>query len=59
MSLIVNIFRPYHSPTYIDAAYCYRPSSVVCLSVNRSVTVVNRLRCHLASGIGWAKGTTY
>jgi len=27
------IIRPYRSTTYIDAAYCYRPSSVVCWSV--------------------------
>jgi len=27
--------------TYVDAVYCYRPSSVVYLSVCRSVTVVN------------------
>ena len=26
-------FRPHRSTTYIDAAYCYRPSSVVCRSV--------------------------
>ena len=33
----VIIFRPHRSTTYVDAAYCYRPSSVVC----RSVTVVS------------------
>ena len=27
------IIRPHRSTTYVDAAYCYRPSSVVCLSV--------------------------
>ena len=27
------IFRPHRSTTYVDAAYCYRPSSVVCRSV--------------------------
>jgi len=26
---------------YVDAAYCYRPSSVVCRSVCRSVTLVS------------------
>jgi len=26
---------------YVNAAYCYRPSSVVCLSVGRSVTLVS------------------
>jgi len=28
--------RPHRSTTYVDAAYCYRPSSVVCLSVGLS-----------------------
>jgi len=28
-----SIIRPHRSTTYEDAAYCYRPSSVVCLSV--------------------------
>jgi len=27
------IFMPHRSTMYVDAAYCYRPSSVVCLSV--------------------------
>ena len=27
--------------TYVDADYCYRPSSVVCLSVGLSVTLVS------------------
>ena len=26
---------------YVDAAYCYRPSSVVCLSVCQSVTIMS------------------
>jgi len=25
-----DIFRPHHNTTYIDAAYCYGPSTVVC-----------------------------
>ena len=29
--------RPHRSTTYVDAAYSYRPSSVVCLSVRLSV----------------------
>jgi len=28
-----SIFRPHRSTTYVDAACCYRPSSVVCQSV--------------------------
>jgi len=35
------IFRPHRSTTYVDAAYCYRPSSMVCRFICRSVTVVN------------------
>jgi len=27
------VFRPHRSTTYVDAAYCYRSSSVVCRSV--------------------------
>ena len=27
------LFRPRHSTTYVDVAYCYRLSSVVCLSI--------------------------
>jgi len=27
------IFRPHRSTTYVDADYCYQPSSMVCLSV--------------------------
>ena len=33
----VLIFRPHRSTTYVDAAYCYRLSSVVCRSVDLSV----------------------
>jgi len=35
------MIRPHRSITYVDAAYCYRPSSVVCRSVRRSVTLVS------------------
>jgi len=38
------IMRPHHSTTYVDAAYCYRPSSVVCLSVCWFVTLVSPAR---------------
>ena len=31
--IIIIIIRPHRSTTYVDAAYSYRPSSVVCLSV--------------------------
>ena len=33
----VFLFRPHRSTTYLDAACCYRRSSVVCRSVCRSV----------------------
>jgi len=33
--------RPHRTTTYVDAAYCYRRSSVVCLSVCLSVTIVS------------------
>jgi len=35
------IIRPHRSTTYIDAANCYRPNSVVCRSVCLSVTVAS------------------
>jgi len=34
---VALIFRPHRSVTYEDAAYYYRPNSVVCRSVSRSV----------------------
>ena len=57
------VFRPHRSTTYtyVDAAHCYRRSSVVC----RSVTVVspekplNQARCRLGYGLGWVQGNTY
>jgi len=33
------IIRPHRSTTYIDAACCYRPSSVVCPSVGHRLSV--------------------
>jgi len=50
----VSVIRPHRSSTYVDAAYSYRPSSVVCPSVGLSVGLLgsvipakqlNRLRC--------------
>ena len=35
------IFSTHHSTTYVDAAYYYRPSSVLCLSVGRSDTIAS------------------
>jgi len=41
--IIIIIIRLDGSIMYVDAAYCYRRSSVVCLSVeiDLSVTIVN------------------
>jgi len=61
LSFLVFLFRPHRNTTYVDAAYCYRPSRVVCRSVCQSVTVVspanrlNRSRCRLISGLMWAE----
>jgi len=33
---VIGIIRPHRCTTYIGAAYCYRPSSVVCRSVDLS-----------------------
>ena len=38
---IIVIIRPHRSTTYVDAAYCYRPSGVVCRSACLSVTQVS------------------
>ena len=54
-----DIIRPHCSTTYVDAACCYRPSSVVC----RSVMIVrlspairlNQSTCRLRCGHGWAQ----
>ena len=35
------IIRPHRSTTYVDGAYCYRLSSMVCQSVCWSVTLVS------------------
>jgi len=41
----IIIIRPHRSTTYVDVAYCHRPSSVVCwsvgLSIGLSVTLVS------------------
>jgi len=37
IGITVIIIRPQYSTTYVDAAYCYRLNSIVCLSVGRSV----------------------
>ena len=28
--IIIAVIRQHHSTMYVDAAYCYRPSSMVC-----------------------------
>jgi len=33
--IVCIIIRPHRSSTYVDVAYCYRPSSVVCRSVTK------------------------
>jgi len=69
-SIITNfkIIKQHLRTTYVDAAYCYRPSSVVCLSVCRSVCLsqswtlqkrLNRSRCRLGCGLEWAQGIIY
>jgi len=35
------MIRPHRGTAYVDVAYFYRPSSVVCQSVRLSVTVVS------------------
>jgi len=55
LPVLLIIIRPHRRSTYVDAAYCYRPSSVVCRSVGWSVCHssepykkrLNRSRCRL------------
>jgi len=51
--IIIRSHRPYH--VYVDAAYCYRPSSVVCLShiVNPAQTA-EPIETH-SWGLGWVQ----
>jgi len=41
INVTIIIIRLHCSTAYVDAAYCYRPSSVVCRSVCLSVTLVS------------------
>jgi len=58
------IIRPHHSSIYVDAACCYKPSSVVCLSVcDSSIWALQKMAeqngrsiCRLCWEVGWAKG---
>ena len=48
----IHIIRPYHTTTYIDAPYCYRPSSVVSLSQSCALQQqLNCLRCCFDCGL--------
>jgi len=57
------IIRPHRSVTYVDAAFCYRPNSVVC----RSVTVVSpaipaeltEMSFRIGCGVRWDQGSMY
>ena len=67
LALCLFIIRPHRSTTYVDAAYCYRPSTAVCRSVCLSACHtsepckrwLNRSRYHLGPGLGWAQGTMH
>jgi len=48
--LVIIISRPHRSTTYVDAAYCYRSSSV--LSICRSVGL---LACRSVCTVVWAQ----
>jgi len=47
---VIIIIRPHCSPTYVDRAYCYRPSTTICRSVSLSVTVVSLVRNRVLDG---------
>jgi len=42
--IIIIVVRPHRCATFVDAVYCYWPSSVVCLSVGLSVTLVSHAK---------------
>jgi len=49
------LLKSHHSTRYIDVAYCYRQSSMVCLSQSWALQKsMNQSRCHLGCGFGWA-----
>jgi len=61
----VSIITSHRNTTYVNAAYCYRPNSVVCRSVGLPACLcvchsepcikrLNRSRRSLGCGIGWA-----
>jgi len=51
------IIRLQRSTTYVDATYCYRPSSVVCRSVGLSVTLVSPAKTAAPIEIPFGLGT--
>jgi len=59
----LRIITPRRSTTWVDAAYCHRPRSVVYRSVCRSDTLASlqkrlkRSRCRLRWELGWAQGS--
>jgi len=48
--MLFPIIRPHRRTTYVDAAYCYRLSSEVCLSVRLSVTIVSNANAKQQNG---------
>jgi len=65
--IMVIIIRPHRSTTYVDAAYCYRPSRMLCRSLCWSVTLVSPTKTaesiemlfRLRTLIWWVQGTIY
>jgi len=57
----IGIIRLHRSTTYVDTAYCYRLSSVVCLFVCHTSEPckkqLNQLKCRLGWRLYWAQGT--
>ena len=58
--IIITIIRPHRSTTYVDVAYYYQQSCVVCRSHYWALQKwLHRSRCHLGWGLGWAQRTMY
>jgi len=64
---IITPHRCHHSTVlYVDAAYCYRRSTVLCLSVCLSPSLswavrkwLNRSKCRSGCGLGFTQRTMY
>ena len=53
------IIKPHRSTTYADVAYCYRQSSMVCLSVVSPAKTAELIEMLFQLRTWWVQGTMY